>query len=124
MRSFQLAHTWSTSMNFFGVVSSVQPLSGTIRVQPKQIVPCTLFLQLAATPRSSFTGSTTLHEIYQYLRQQKPEANSSSYSIVSLHLGKEFADADQQRTLTELGVQSLTSLRLHYRQSPSGQNTA
>ena len=71
--------------------------------------------------RARFRGSTTLLEVFQHVSQQMPEASSSSYSIVSLHLGKEFADADQHKSLAELGVPSLTSLRLRYKQNTPGE---
>ena len=71
--------------------------------------------------RSKFKGCTTLLEAFQHVSQQMPKASSSSYSIVSLHLGKEFADADQHKSLAELGVPSLTSLRLRYKQNTPGE---
>lgn len=89
-------------------------------IDPNQPVQLQIYLPDGQALRSRFKGSTTLLEVLQYVSQQMPEASSSSYSIVSLHLGKEFADADQQKSLAELGVPSLTSLRLRYKQNAPG----
>ena len=56
-----------------------------------------------------------------YIQQNRPELHNQDYSIVSLHLGREFSAGDLKSSLTELGVQSQTSLRLRSKESQTGE---
>lgn len=71
--------------------------------------------------RASFKGSSLLQDVRSHILQTRPDLNRQSYSIVSLHLGREFSAADLSSSLADLGVQSQTSLRLRSQQPYTGQ---
>lgn len=73
--------------------------------------------------RGSFNGSTLLQEVHSYVQQNRPELHNQDYSIVSLHLGREFSADDLISSLADLGVQSQTSLRLRNKEPQTGETS-
>lgn len=71
--------------------------------------------------RSKFKGSTLLQDVRSYIQQNRPELRNQDYSLVSLHLGREFSANDLQSSLADLGVQSQTSLRLRNKEAQLGE---
>lgn len=70
--------------------------------------------------RTVHKGSTLLQEACSAIEGQMSDSISSGYKLVSLHLGREFSQEDMSKSLNELGVPSMTSLRLHKSQQSGG----
>ena len=74
--------------------------------------------------RATFTGATLLQEVCSYLEQHSPDGIAPGYKLVSHHLRREFGQGDMAKSLHELGVASMTSLRLHDVQATTGKHAA
>lgn len=90
-------------------------------VDPNQNIQLQINLPDGENIRASFKGSSLLQDVRSHIQQTRPDLNNQDYSIVSLHLGREFAAADSSSSLADLGVQSQTSLRLRSQQPHTGE---